>query len=647
MPARRHFILGTAGHIDHGKSSLVKALTGTDPDRLPEEKARGMTIELGFAHLTLPAEDGSGDELSAGVVDVPGHADFVKHMVAGVGALDLALFVVAADDGWMPQTEEHYQILNYLRVPRALVALTKVDLVEDLDLVREDLADHLKGGSWESAGIVPVSSVTGQGLGELRHAIAALLSRATPQPDAGKPRMPVDRAFSPKGVGTVVTGTLTGGSIASGAELVVQPGGLPVHVRNVQSHSTDQDRVFPGMRTALNISGINVAQRGTSGVARGQVITLPELGDAVHTVDVLLERSGREVSGLRSSTRVLQTGRQVVVHHGSAFQEARVHLRGQRSLAPGSSVLAELRFTEPVFLFVGDRFVLRDASQGLTLAGGVVLDAEANRRMFRKPWQETFLRTRAEQPGDIEALISSQLTRDKAVAKATLLRKSPFSAEEIRSAAARLVAQGVLAQSGPWLFDGPWWLRVSEKAAQGIRGLHRSHPELPGLPIRDLRKEVEPELPFRKLFELLLEGLLAGEFVKAGPCVRHRDHLPQLPPDLQAAGQRLRATLAESPLSPPNRGELAPSPAEQRALRFLLDTGEVIELDAKTVISAAAYRSIRSGVREYLQRRGKATASELREFTATSRRILMPLLERLDSEGLTLRQGDLRSLRQG
>lgn len=640
----RHFILGTAGHIDHGKSSLVKALTGTDPDRLPEEKARGMTIELGFAHLQLSGDGADGAGLSVGVVDVPGHADFVKHMVAGVGAIDLALFVVAADDGWMPQTEEHYQILRYLRVPAAIVALTKVDLVDDLDLVREDLADHLAGGGWEGIEIVPVSSVTGQGLDELKMRISRMLSRAVPPRDAGKPRLPVDRAFSPKGVGTVVTGTLTGGSIAAGAQMVVQPVGLTAHVRNVQSHSADQDRAVPGTRTALNLVGVSVAQRGEAGVARGQVVTGLGLGEAVRTVDVLLEKSARD-NGDRRGGQGLRTGRQVMVHHGTAAHLARVHLLGQRSLEPGGTALAELRFTEPVYFFLGDRLVLRDASQGLTLAGGLVLDENANRRMFRKPWQAAFLQTRAARPDDLPTLIASQLTRDKAVAASTLLRKSTFSEAEIGREAEKLVTQGALGRSGPWFFDGPWWQRVSAKAAQRIEALHRSNPELPGLPVRDLRREMEPELPFKKLFELLLDGLLAGPFAKAGPCIRHRGHLPKLPGELEGAGRKLRAALLANPISPPNRGELAPGTAEQKALRFLVETGEVIELDPKTVIAAEGYRLIRSGIRDYLERHGKATASELREHTATSRRILMPLLERLDSEGMTLRQGDWRRLK--
>ncbi len=646
MPNRRHFILGTAGHIDHGKSSLVQALTGIDPDRLPEEKARGMTIELGFANLSLPVSGEPDGELAIGVVDVPGHADFVKNMVAGVGSIDLALFIVAADDGWMPQTEEHYQILNYLRVPQAIVALTKVDLVDDLELVLDDLNEHLDGGGWKDIPVVPTSSHTGQGIDELRERISEILSAAPPVRDCGKPRLPVDRAFSPKGVGTVVTGTLGDGAISTGAEVVIQPAGLTAHVRNVQSHFTDRDTVVPGTRTALNLTGVSIAQRGVEGVGRGCVVTDPKLGQAVRTIDVLLEKTTREVHGQPIAAKPLKTGRQARFHYGSASYDARVQLLEGKTLEPGASAIAELRFEEPVFVFVGDRFVLRDASLGMTLAGGVVLDEDANRRMFRKPWQGEFLRARAENRENLEMLITTRVSRDQAVSRAGLLRKSRFSEAEIRETAEKLIHAGKLAQSGGWIFDVEWWARVSDKAAARIREIHREHPELPGLPIRDLRAELEPELPQKRLFEVLLDGLLAGDYAKAGPTIRHRKHLPELPPELQAAGEKVRTALEADPIQPPNRGETATNPAEEKALKFLVQSGEALELDPKTVIAASGYERIKSTVVAHLEQHQKATASELRQVIGTSRRILMPLLERLDAEGVTIRRGDHRFLKQ-
>ncbi|MEC5127089.1 selenocysteine-specific translation elongation factor [Verrucomicrobiales bacterium BCK34] len=646
--SQRHFILGTAGHIDHGKSSLIEKLTGTDPDRLPEEKARGMTIELGFAQLSIPAADDSGDDLALGVVDVPGHADFVKNMVAGVGAIDLALFIVAADDGWMPQTEEHYQILTYLGVKNAVVALTKVDLAEDLELVLDDLKENLEGGIWENAPIVPVSSHTGEGIDELRETISKILTEVPVVHNSGKPRLPVDRAFTIKGVGTVVTGTLTEGAITTGSDLVVHPGGESAHVRSAQSHNQSVESVPPGTRTALNLTGISLREdrRGArSGIGRGDVLTLPNFGEAVTTIDVLISKSDRGIRGIKQSTKAIRTGRQVMFHHGSSGVAGRVHFLGQRTLKPGESALAEIRFKKPVFVFAGDRFVIRNASLGVTLAGGIVLDEDANRRAFRKPFQEEFLKLRAGAPHDLETLIRSQLKRDMVAQVPELLLKSHFSSEAIAGVVGKLVAEGALQQSGDWVFEAVWWKRITGLAEEKIMAVHRDHPDQLGFPLRELRTVMEWELPAPKFFDNVLEGLLSGEFAKAGPNIRHRDHIPQLPPELVKAGQLVRKRLASDLKSPPNKGETATNPAEEKALRFLVHTGEVIELDPKTVISNAGYDLIQSEIVAYLGVNAKATASELRQHTGTVRRILMPLLERLDDCKVTVREGDERRLR--
>lgn len=644
----RHYILGTAGHIDHGKSSLVKALTGTDPDRLPEEKARGMTIELGFANLQLPTSDDSDDELVVGVVDVPGHADFVKNMVAGVGSIDLALFVVAADDGWMPQTEEHYQILNYLGVKKAIVALTKADLIEDpddLELVLEDIRENIGKGAWSDIEVLPTSSHTGDGIDELRSKIAQMLTESAPVRDCGKPRLPIDRAFSIKGVGAVVTGTLIDGPVEAGSDLIVQPADLKAHVRNVQSHRADQNTAPPGTRTALNLSGISLASRGVPGVARGAVLTDPSLGGGVTAIDVRLEKSDREVRGQKNSTRAVRTGREVLFHYGSASYAARMHLLGEKTLEGGQSVIAELRFQEPVFVFVGDRFILRDASAGLTLAGGVVLDEDANRRMFRKPWQAKFLTARVDDPDNLTTLITSQLARDKAASSDGLLAKSRFSKEEIAAEVDALIEQGVLARSGSWAFDLEWWAKVAGAAEEMIRDFHKAEPDLVGPQLRDIRAKVEPELPTSNLFGVLLDALLTGDYIKAGPAIRHKDHKPELPAELKSAAAEIKSTLAEDLVAPPNKGEVAEGAKKEKALRFLVQIGEVIELDPKTVIAVEGFERLKNEVVDYLRANGSATASELRKETDTSRRILLPILERLDSLGVTNRDGDFRSLK--
>ncbi len=643
-----HYIIGTAGHIDHGKSTLIEKLTGTDPDRLPEEKQRGMTIELGFASLSMETTDGSGDRLELGVVDVPGHADFVKNMVAGVGAIDLALFIVAADDGWMPQTEEHYQILRYLGLERVVVALTKIDLAEDLDLVLEDVRENLEDGGWSDAPVVPVSAHTGEGIDELRQTIASILTEAPPVRSVGKPRLPVDRAFSLKGVGTVVTGTLADGDVRVGSDLVAQPSGENVHVRSVQSHNQAAEISRPGTRTALNLAGIGVREshrHSDGGVGRGDVLTLPGLGGPVEAIDVLVEKSSRAIRGMRRSTKAIRTGRQVMFHHGSAGIPARIHFLRRRKLDPGESGVAELRFKEPIYVFAGDRFVLRDASLGYTLAGGVVLDEDANRRVFRKPFQGEFLRVRSENPDDLATLVRTQLIRDRVVFVPRLLAKSHFSDDEIAEEVASQVKAGMAKRSGDWAFEAEWWGTISDLAAEKIDVVHRDNPEQLGMPLRDLRGILGSELPGEKFFDMVIEGLVAGEFVKAGPNIRRRDFNPRLPNDLAEAGERVRTRLSTDPINPPNKGETATNPPEEKALRFLVHTGEVIELDPKTVISKTGFDLIRDQIAEYLRENEKATASVLRQHTGTVRRILMPLLEMLDDEGLTVREGDDRRLK--
>ena len=642
----RHFILGTAGHIDHGKSTLVKVLTGTDPDRLPEERQRGMTIELGFAHFDIVDPEDDGTRYSLGVVDVPGHADFVRNMVSGVSALDVALFIVAADDGWMPQSEEHLQILTYLGVRRAVVALTKADLAEDVDFSLAMLREEVRGSFLETAPIVPVAAPLGRGIDELKAALAGVLREAPPALDIGKPRLPVDRAFSPTGVGTVVTGTLIGGALAAGTEAVVQPVGLTTHLRSVQSHGSAKDHARPGMRTALNLADVPIATRDRKrGISRGDVVTVARLGPPGHTLDVWLEKSPRAVLGQPGFTRPLRTGQRVHFHHGSASHEARLHLLGTRSIGPGDTVIAEVRCETPVHALAGDRFVLRDWSKQFTIGGGLVLEACASPSRFRKPAQRAFLEVRASAPGDVGAALRSLLARDHAVPRDGLLAQSNFSDAETRKAAEGLVKAGEAVSEAGWLIDARWWKALGDEAAAAVEVHHSAHPETAGLPVSALRTALRRRLAQPRLFDVLLTHLGRHGFAKEGEVLKKAAHQAVLPPALTEAGQRLLAALAANPLDPPNPKELAPTPADQKALKFLIQSGEVVSLDEKAVLAKAAYDALRAAVLESIRARGQATASEVREDTKTTRRFLIPLLEKLDKEGVTRRQGDYRSLK--
>jgi selenocysteine-specific elongation factor len=634
MAESQHFIVATAGHVDHGKSALVKALTGIDPDRLPEEKARGITIDLGFAHLELPAPVAGASSLLLGIVDVPGHEDFVKNMVAGVGSIDLALFVVAADDGWMPQTEEHLQILTYLGVGRAVVALTKIDLIEDEHRAMAAIHEKLRNTPFADAPIVPTSTVTGRGLDDLKTALSQALAGAPSPSDIGKPRLSVDRVFTLRGIGTVVTGTLTGGALRRGQGVTIQPSGKVARIRNIQSHNRDAELGVPGRRTALNLPDL----AASDDVRRGDVVTLSEFGGPSETLDAALEVSPR-------ATRPLRDGAQVHVHHGSANVRAKVVFLKQKGLTPGDQALAQLRLEANVFAFVGDRFVLRDSAGQNTLAGGIVLDAEASRKLLRSKARLSFLRQRAESPSEVTSFVASQVARDGAVRRPQLLLKSKFSATDISNSVSRLAADGNLVLTEHFAVEAARWHLLCGCAADAIDAHYRAHSEQTGMSLADLRKNLEADLRFSDLFESLVDDLCRSGFVKFGNTIRRLTHKRVLPAPLQAAAAKVRTTLAAKPFDPPSRKQLAPDWASEQALRFLVDTGEAIEVNGEVVLAAENLKRMTELIHHYIRDNGPATVSQLRRVVGCSRRVVVPLLERLDRDGVTLRSGDTRTLR--
>src|SRR5205809_1303221 len=426
-----HFVIATAGHVDHGKSALVKALTGVDPDRLLEEKARQITIELGFAHLQLSAISTLSSQLSTlsiGVVAVTGHEDFVRNMIAGVGSIDLALFAVAADDGWMPQTEEHLQILSYLGVKRAMIALTKSD-VGNIDEVAKQIRNQLRESVFALSPIIPMSVRSGEGIENLKNALASEFSSMQPQRDVGKPRLFIDRAFTLRGIGTVVTGTLTGGRLRRGQSVIVQPQNLEARIRSIQSHGSELEFAQSGMRTAINLPDVFIGD-GPGQIKRGDVITVVDLGKSSASLTVLLEKSSR-FGPKDPVVRPLKNGTSVYLHHGTSRFPAKIRLVDGDALEPGKRTLARVKLDSSTFAFLGDRFVLRDASEQHTTAGGVVLDPDGDREKFRLKEERESLTTRAPAPHDVDLCVRSEIALRGFVPMQTVLRKSPFSAAEI------------------------------------------------------------------------------------------------------------------------------------------------------------------------------------------------------------------------
>ncbi|MFT5121539.1 MAG: selenocysteine-specific elongation factor [Kiritimatiellia bacterium] len=626
-----HYIVATAGHVDHGKSALVNALSGIDPDRLPEEKSRGMTIDLGFAHVDL-------DDLHLALIDVPGHEDFVKNMIAGIGSIDLALLIVASDDGWMPQTEEHLQILQYLGVKQLIVVLTKADLAGELaDLALEEVCEQLAGTPYEDAPSIKTAALSGEGIPELKQLLKEQLMGMPQQRDIGKPRLYVDRAFSRQGLGTVVTGTLTGGSLQKDQEVVVYPERTASRIRSLQNHNEQVEVSGAGTRTALNLRDIEIAGKQRSGIKRGHVITLPELGEPSRVMGTFLFRTNREHLMAKGALQPIRHGARVRVHHGSSNLPARVFLLEDKEILPGQSGVAQLRFDDPCFSFSGDHFIVRDWPEQFTLAGGIMLDPHASKKRYRDVGNRAYLEACAASAEDLALRLQAELAFHKAVSAPRLLSQSLFSKAAIDEVREQL---GLITESG-MVFDPAYWQDLKRKVAERIDTHHANHPELAGLKTVLLQQLDIPE----HLLPIVLKRLCSEGFVQVGPVIRRESHNPNLPPELERAAEQIRAALGEKPLEPPSRKDLSPDDHARKALQFLIDIGEVVDLGQDVCIMRTAVASASDRISQFIASNGPATASDLRKALETTRRVAMPLLEYLDEVGVTRRDGDVRILK--
>jgi selenocysteine-specific elongation factor len=619
----KHFIIATAGHVDHGKSALVKALTGTDPDRLPEEKKRQITIDLGFAALNVTAPN--GDQIHAGIVDVPGHEDFVRNMIAGVGSIDLALFVVAADDGWMPQSEEHLQILTYLGVQRAVIALTKSDL-GGIDIVTNQIREQLTGTPFADSPIVPTSVRSGTGIEKLVNTLATQLAKTQPQLDVCKPRLFIDRVFTLRGIGTVVTGTLTGGSLRRGQQIVVYPSNLETRIRSIQSHGHERDVAQPGMRTAINLPDLRLDQ-----VKRGDVVTLPGHGMPTSILIVRVVRPSR-LSCNKTVAHPLKNGLSTYVHHGTARVAARIRFRENGSLEVGKEKSAHLTLASPIFAFIGDRFVVRDSSERHTIAGGIVLDPDGNKESLAAILALD----------SIDSLVRATLARQGFARRENLLSKSRFSADEISEVLTNLEQSGEIVLSQHIAAHCEFWRKLGAQAIGLIDAAHKQTPERAGIDLSELRSALR--IQDAEVLESLVADLCKGDFVRKGSVVAWTSHRPTLPAHLQPVEKRIRETLTGQPFDPPSRKAIESDPRARQVVRFLIENGDVTELALDVVLLRESFERMKSQVAEFISKNGPATVSELRQALGSSRRIMVPLLERLDRDGITRRVGDKRTL---
>jgi selenocysteine-specific elongation factor len=630
--SRKSVIVGTAGHIDHGKSALVEALTGTHPDRLAEEKRRGITIDLGFAFLE---ENG----VRFGLVDVPGHERFVSNMLAGAAGIDLVLLVIAADESIKPQTREHFDICRLLGVTRGVVALTKSDLVDAdmLGLVRLEVEEYLRGSFLEQAPVVPVSAKTGAGLAELKKALHDVAMEIPGKDTARYFRLPIDRAFAMKGFGTVVTGTLISGSIGAEDEVELFPSGMRLRVRGVQSGGKSIERAFAGQRTAVNLSGIDYAD-----VKRGMSLAAPERFRATRRVDVRLT--------LLPSARKLKHRARVHFHAGTAETIAEVLFYGESALAPGQTGLAHLRLQDTVLLQSGDRFIARQFSPVITIGGGAVLDPLARRPTLRDTGRAAFLETL--EGGKREESLSAMTERALlGLALEEIVARTGWFPQEIRETALKLAASGKikivsgepLVLLGRKAFD-----EVRRKISERVEKFHKENPLSPGIAREDLRANLGRRVK-AETFRAALEEL-AGEkkLDVQGELVKRAGSQIELQPEEARAKGEMEKAFSDAGLTVPSFKEvLAKLSVEakraEKLLQILLREKSLVRVNPELIFHANALAHLKGQLAAYKKAKGeRISVPVFKDLTGITRKYAIPLLEYLDRERVTRRAGDER-----
>jgi selenocysteine-specific elongation factor len=634
----KYVIVGTAGHIDHGKSALVKALTGIDPDRLEEEKRRGITIDLGFAHLNL------GEDLRLGFVDVPGHERFVKNMLAGVGGIDLVLLVVAADESIKPQTREHFDICRLLGIRKGLVAITKSDLVEReiLDLVALEVQEFVAGSFLDGAPVVTVSVRTGDGLETLRAELRRLGREVPPKPVDLPFRLPIDRAFVMKGFGAVVTGTLVAGKIEKEAEVEIYPLGRRVRVRGIEVHNQPADCAVAGQRTAANLAGVEAQE-----LARGMVLAPPGWFEITSRLDVVLS--------LLPGAGPLKNRARVHFHCWTAETVAEVVLLDAKELAPGQRNYAQLRLAEPGLFLPGDRFIIRQFSPLVTIGGGMILDNDPPKHRFADPEVRRFLEVM--EAGDPEGRLELLTERAGEASPAALVARTGWQPDELLRVGKWLEVEKRLTILGqpPSLFvHAGHFEALGRRVVDKLEEFHAADPLTPGMTKEDLRGRLAiraaggARLPSATLFDAVLEMLSAeGKVEVRGEIVRLAGRAVQLSPEESAAKDQIVWAFESAGLAVPSAPHVLEALAIDRAraekiLRILLKEKTLVKIAENLVFHHAALARLRALLAERKEQSNRINVAVFKELTGLSRKYAIPLLEYLDRERITRREGDER-----
>ena len=634
----KHVIIGTAGHVDHGKTLLVKALTGIDTDRLVEEKKRGITIELGFAHLDFD------NGLQAGIVDVPGHEKFIKNMLAGAGGIDLAMLVVAADEGFMPQTEEHLEILSLLGIKDGLVVITKCDMADPdwIDMVREDVAARVEGTFLEGKPIYQVSAYTGQGIPELRSALAELVQKADEKNLRTPFRLPIDRVFSVDGFGTVVTGTLIEGAVSVGDPAEVLPDQLAVRVRNLQVHGKDVPTAYAGQRVAINLAGVKKAE-----LERGDTIAAPGSARVSRMLDVRLYN-------VKNSQRTILTGSQVHLYHGSSVRLCKVVLLDREALEPGQDCYAQLRMTENLATKPGDRFVIRFYSPLETIGGGVVLDDDPRRHKAGDQAVLDSLAIKESGSGD-EKLIQAVAEGGQSLpALDKLAVQLNMHRDELERALGDLCAAGKLLEPLPGRYlalsvlDGIW-----DSCRTLLEKYHRENPLHAGMKVAELRQKLLKTADQPVADAILAELVREGKLKQVSDRYALSEFSVHLTKRQNAIRERLLKEYSQAGLETPGLDEVYGNFAAneqtdcRQVVESLVTSGELVMLTPQICIHPAVYQEVCRKTRDYLAAHETLALADFRDMLGTSRKYALAVLEYYDKNKILKKDGDLRRMGLG
>lgn len=614
------FVLGTAGHVDHGKSALVHALTGIDPDRLQEEKERGLTIDLGFAWLKLP----SGREV--GIVDVPGHEHFIRNMVAGVGGIDLAMLVIAANESIMPQTREHLAILDLLGIKHGVAVITKKDMVDNewLSLVKEEVQELLASTILAKSPIVAVSAVTGEGLDELRKIIDVLLDSVEPKKDLGRPRLPIDRVFTIAGSGTIVTGTLVDGSLKVGDEVEIVPSGLSTRIRGLQTHKTHLTTATPGSRVGANVVGLSTSQ-----LQRGDVLTSRGWLQPTSLITVQL----RLLPYLKHH---LPHNASVNFHTGTAETVAKVRLLDKDKLELGKTVWAQLSLEKPVVLVKGDRYIIRSPME--TLGGGEIIESHPKR--YRRHRSAIIDSLSAREKGTTEEAILALLESSQPQGLSAIQAQSRLPLDEVQKVLKHLEEQKQVVEVGEgksrlfWTANG--WKSLTKKITDILQDYHKKFPARTGMPKIELNTRLKLVIPISDILPRLLSE---GAIVEEGAVVHLPAHQVRLKQSEQAKLDAFLKALAENPYAPPT--DALPEPD---LLNLLIERNQVVKVSDDVVFPTSAYNEMLNWVISHIKANGNLTVGELRDMFKTSRKYGLAFLDYLDRIKITRRVGDQRVL---